>query len=213
MTARNEEEPMNSKIIMLNTGEYEAQAEHSWLISSGFSVFSSNNKSRFADHIQNITPEFIFINAVNSIKEGIEACIHIKSKIKYTPITIIFYSEWPDDQTQINILKAGPDECLIKTTNQALFGEKLKNISGKHTFSLTSKNNYIEEEVIKIDRDQFCIYVNGTKYYLPRLQFNLLELLMSQPKKIFTYKEIENQVFGKPTRIKTLRFMFQKLRE
>lgn len=204
---------MNGKIIMLNTGAYEAQAEHSWLVSSGFPVFSSDKKSGFSDHIEKLAPEFIFINAVNSIQEGIETCIYLKSKHKNQSFSIIFYSEWPDDQTQIKILKAGPDECLVRTTNQDLFNEKIKKITGKSRQGIRSAQSQEAESKISIDRDQYCIYVNDIKYYLPRLQFNLLELLMSQPQKIFTYQEIENQVFAQSNKDKNIKVYISKIRK
>ena len=78
----------------------------------------------------------------------------------------------------------------------------------------TSKK-IIEVGNIKVDRDKYLVVASNKEIQLPKKEFELLELLLSRPQKVFTRDEILAAVWGNETIVgeRTIDVHIRKLRE
>ena len=70
-------------------------------------------------------------------------------------------------------------------------------------------------KTITIDRDRYIVIQNGTEMSLPKKEFELLSLLVSQPGKVFTRSSILTMVWGSDVVVgdRTIDVHIRKLRE
>ena len=68
---------------------------------------------------------------------------------------------------------------------------------------------------ITIDRERYVVVSNGNEMSLPKKEFELLSLLVSQPGKVFTRSAILNMVWGNDVVVgdRTIDVHIRKLRE
>jgi two-component system alkaline phosphatase synthesis response regulator PhoP len=76
-------------------------------------------------------------------------------------------------------------------------------------------NTIIEVGQIKIDREKYLVETKDGVIQLPKKEFELLELLISKPQKVFTREEILGKVWGTETIVgeRTIDVHIRKLRE
>lgn len=68
---------------------------------------------------------------------------------------------------------------------------------------------------LSIDRDKFIVNIKGDEMYIPKKEFELLELLMSKPGKVFKRDQILSILWGDDTIVgeRTIDVHIRKLRE
>ena len=78
-----------------------------------------------------------------------------------------------------------------------------------------TKKSSIRVGNIELDEDKYMVYKDNDELNLPRKEFQLLQLLMSKPGRVFTREEIMNKVWGTETIVgdRTIDVHIRKLRE
>ena len=68
---------------------------------------------------------------------------------------------------------------------------------------------------LTIDRERYLIFLEGEEIILPRKEFELLSLLNTSPRKVFTRKEISQLIWGYEifSKNRTIDVHIRKLRE
>lgn len=76
-----------------------------------------------------------------------------------------------------------------------------------------TQNSFNED--LYIDRDKFLVSIKGDEMFIPKKEFELLELLMSKPEKVFKRDQILSIVWGNDTIVgeRTIDVHIRKLRE
>jgi two-component system alkaline phosphatase synthesis response regulator PhoP len=95
-----------------------------------------------------------------------------------------------DDFIQITALNSGADMFIELPHAPLIFESKIK--------ALLRRSNRIhgfQKPYIYIDYDRYTIVIGDHDYNLPRLEFKLLDLLFSNPNKIFSKEEIAIQLW------------------
>lgn len=120
--------------------------------------------------------------------------ISIIKEIKYyflqPPPFIVICSNKADDFIHISALNSGAHEFIDLPMNSLIFESKMKALC-KRVQKINS-----EHDGIYIDYEQYKVYIGKESHTLPRLEFNLLNLLFSHPNKIFSKDEIANEIWG-----------------
>jgi len=123
-------------------------------------------------------------DAISVVKELSEQTLEKK------PMIIICSSK-SDDFILVSSLNSGADNFISLPINPLVFELKLKALLKR-----VKKDSDPDDDVsFLIDREQFKIILNKEIHYLPRLEFNLLDLLSSEPNKVFSKQEIANTLW------------------
>ncbi len=143
--------------------------------------------------------------------EGIELCRQIREKLIDLPF--VFYTNKQDDFTQIVALNSGADDYILKTTKPNVVVARITSLLRKARMAQLNiaKNN----STFSIDRERYLVMKEGNEISLPRKEFELLSLLHSSPKKVFSRKEISRIIWGEESLFKnrTIDVHIRKLRE
>ncbi len=151
--------------------------------------------------------------------DGIDACKKLKSEHEFRNVIIAFLTARAEDYSQIEGFDAGADDYITKPIKPKVLIRRIKALLKRYREDTDTSYSYnsavIEKGNIKIDTDKFLVFKNGKKIVLARKEFTLLQLLVSQPEKVFTRKEIFDNVWGSNIIVgdRTIDVHIRKLRE
>lgn len=159
-------------------------------------------------------PDFILLDIVLPDSDGIELCSELRANNKLKNSLIVFYTNRNEDYSQIAAFKAGADDYIIKPTRSKILTSRiralLKRLPGR--IQLTVEPN---QSNLVIDRERYLVIKNGEEIIFPRKEFELLALLYSSPRKVFTRQEISSYIWGYElvAKNRTIDVHIRKLRE
>ena len=146
---------------------------------------------------------------------GFEVCQQIR---EFSNVPIIMLTAKGDDMDKILGLEYGADDYITKPFNILEVKARIKAIMRR------SKNTKPEEEEtakvavfeeLKVDCDSRRVFINDSEVNLTAKEFDLLELLMFNPNKVYSRENLLNTVWGYdyPGDVRTVDVHIRRLRE
>lgn len=137
---------------------------------------------------------------------------------EFSNVPVIMLTAKGDDMDKILGLEYGADDYITKPFNILEVKARIKAIMRR------SKNVKLEEEEtskvaifeeLKVDCDSRRVYINETEVNLTAKEFDLLELLMFNPNKVYSRENLLNLVWGYdyPGDVRTVDVHIRRLRE
>ncbi len=160
-------------------------------------------------------PEIILLDVMMPEMDGIETCQELRALDKIGNPVIAFLTARGEDYSQIAGFEAGADDYISKPVKPKVLISRIKALlrRGRNEDTDINKNN--NETPIYIDREKYLAFHNGKELSLPKKEFELLALLVSKPKKVFTREVILHNVWGDEIIVgdRTIDVHIRKLRE
>ncbi len=125
--------------------------------------------------------------------DGIEICEIIKNKFENASVLLV--SEETQEYIQVEAYKAGADDFITPTIQPQLLLKKIAALLKRKTIAKNKSISNIYNNSIKINRESYLIEKDNQEIALQKKQFELLYLLISNPKRIFTRDELYNSVW------------------
>ena len=142
----------------------------------------------------------------------------IKDILKNT--IIAFLTARGEDYTQVAAFEAGGDDFIIKPIKPKVLMSRIKALMKRYRNSamIIEEDNekVIKKRTFSIDKEKFIVIKDdGEEITLPKKEFELLNLLISKPEKVFTRDEIFQLVWGDNIFVgdRTIDVHIRKLRE
>lgn len=145
---------------------------------------------------------------------GFEVCQMIR---EFSDVPIIMLTAKGDDMDKILGLEYGADDYVTKPFNILEVKARIKAImrrtKGKQTARQGSKQIVCGD--MRIDMDSRRVFISGKEVNLTAKEFDLLELLISNPNKVYNREELLNLVWGYdyPGDVRTVDVHVRRLRE
>lgn len=113
-------------------------------------------------------------------------------------IPVIVASAKEDVHTRVELLRAGADDYIVKPfdTEELLARLEVALRRNNKTGVVGKQEEMLKFKDIVIEPDQYRITVSGQEIALTRREFLILELLMSNPNKVFTKNNIYESVWN-----------------
>jgi two-component system alkaline phosphatase synthesis response regulator PhoP len=180
----------------------------------GYKVFTAKNGLEGVDMVQKVKPALVLIDVMMPVMDGIEACYTIRKNTTIQQPIIAFLTSRSEDYSQVAGFEAGADDYISKPIRPRLLVSKVEALLRRLRTDL-SGSEYKEVRGIKVNREKFLVEKNEEQMQLPKKEFELLELLLSKPEKVFTREEILNSVWGNEAIVgeRTIDVHIRKLRE
>lgn len=145
---------------------------------------------------------------------GFEVCQQIR---EFSDVPVIMLTAKDDDMDKILGLEYGADDYITKPFNILEVKARIKAImrrsAGRKESEETSKS--IEYGELRIDLESRRVYIRGKEVNLTAKEFDLLELLMTNPDKVYSRENLLNTVWGYdyPGEVRTVDVHVRRLRE
>lgn len=179
------------------------------LMRDGYEVFTASNGAEGLQTALKVKPHLILLDMMMPVLDGIETCKALRSSPVLKNVMIVFLSAVGSEETQLQGYDVGADDYITKPIKMNILRSRVQ--------AILKRVEPIEEDTttIKIDREHYQVLKGGEKIILPRKEFALLELLHSQPDKLFTREEIYASVWGNKVVVgdRTIDVHIRKLRQ
>ena len=184
------------------------------LTQEGYNVITSKDGQSAINKTEKYHPHLIIMDVMMPNMDGIEACSIIRKNPKFNDTIIMFLTARGEDYSHVAAYDAGADDYVTKPIKPKVFISKVKGLLRRF-----KKENALETIIdigeLRIDRDEYKVYVSGKALSLPRKEFELLYLLASKPEKVFKREKILQSIWGAEVVVgdRTIDVHMRKLRE
>lgn len=147
------------------------------------------------------------VDAIDIIKEIDSLDWSIK------PIIAVL-GERKENYVEIEVLNAGADDYMVKPVNKRVFASRLGAWMRRVSRSMPHQMDTLNGTHRVLNRERFAYILPEGEVTLQRKEFDILALLSSRPRKVFTREEIKEMVWGRDgkTRDRTIDVHITNLR-
>lgn len=181
-----------------------------------FQVYTASNGKDGIDLAVKENPNLIILDIMMPEMDGIEVCRKLREMPQFKNTIITFLTARSEDYTQIAALDYGGDDYITKPIKPGVFISRIKALLRRsERKEIDAGEKIIVLGDLSIDREQFQVKRKGEIIELAKKEFNLIELLVSKPGKVFTRDEIFRRVWGTDVIVgnRTIDVHIRKLRE
>lgn len=147
--------------------------------------------------------------------DGLQVCREVR---EFSQMPIIMVTAKGEDMDKIMGLEYGADDYMTKPFNILELKVRIKAVLRRSTAAKTEKapvKNEIQIRDLLIDLDSRRVFVDGKEAFLTAKEFDLLELLMKTPGKVYSREKLLDTVWGfdYPGDVRTVDVHVRRLRE
>lgn len=158
--------------------------------------------------------DMILLDIMLPKMEGFEVCQAIR---EFSNMPIVMLTAKGDDMDKILGLEYGADDYITKPFNILEVKARIKAIMRRTAASEPKEENskVIESGDLKLDCESRRLFVQGREINLTAKEFDLLELLVMNPNKVYSRENLLNLVWGYeyPGDVRTVDVHVRRLRE
>lgn len=138
-------------------------------------------------------PDIVLLDVMLPDMDGIEVCERLRKVDALKNTLIIFLSARGEDYSQLAGYRAGADDYVVKPVRIRILKHKMEALVGRLN---TIQQPPIDHDLsIQIDRSRYLVIQDGKETVIPKKEFELLELLLSAPQRVFRRDEILKKVW------------------
>ena len=158
--------------------------------------------------------DMILLDIMLPKMDGFEVCQAIR---EFSNMPIVMLTAKGDDMDKILGLEYGADDYITKPFNILEVKARIKAIMRRPPASEPKEENskVIESGDLKLDCESRRLFVQGREINLTAKEFDLLELLVMNPNKVYSRENLLNLVWGYeyPGDVRTVDVHVRRLRE
>ncbi|MBJ34969.1 MAG: DNA-binding response regulator [Flavobacteriaceae bacterium] len=185
------------------------------LSNEGYQVSTAKNGKIAIEKSMEIYPNLIIMDIMMPHVDGIEACEKIRSIESLNDTLIMFLTARGEDYSYIAAYEAGADDYITKPVKPKILLSKVKGLLRRSKKESEKEVDETEFGEIRINRDKYKVYISNKSINLPRKEFELLNLLVSKPEKVFKRDKIMEKIWGEQVVVgdRTIDVHIRKLRK
>ena len=159
--------------------------------------------------------DIILLDVMLPELNGFEVCQQVRD---FSDVPIIMLTAKGDDMDKILGLEYGADDYITKPFNILEVKARIKAIMrrmGKNRQQAKDTSKIIVSGDMKIDLDSRRVFIENREVNLTAKEFDLLELLITNPNKVYNREKLLNLVWGYdyPGDVRTVDVHVRRLRE
>jgi len=159
----------------------------------GFDTYEAENGEEGIRMLNEIQPDLIILDVMMPGMDGIEICEIIRKTPGNQKVLICFLTARGEDYSQIAGLDAGADDYISKPIKPKVLVSRINALIRRSSPQVIEND---EMPGLIINRSKYIVQKGSDEIQLPRKEFELIALLISQPDVVFQRNEILNTVWG-----------------
>ena len=187
---------MAKKVLVVDDEKMIVKGLRFSLEQDGMEVDSAYDGEEALNAVKQNTYDVILLDVMLPKLSGFEVCQQIR---EFSDIPIIMLTAKGEDMDKILGLEYGADDYITKPFNILEVKARIKAImrrsSKKETKAEEDSNLRIFGDM-KIDLDSRRVFIDDKEVNLTVKEFDLLELLMNNPNKVYSREKLLNDVWG-----------------
>ena len=158
--------------------------------------------------------DMILLDIMLPKMDGFEVCQHIR---EFSSVPVVMLTAKGDDMDKILGLEYGADDYITKPFNILEVKARIKAIMRRTSPNQVKKENtkVIADGDLKLDCESRRLFILGKEINVTAREFDLLELLVLNPNKVYSREKLLNLVWGHeyPGDVRTVDVHVRRLRE
>lgn len=158
--------------------------------------------------------DMILLDIMLPKMDGFEVCQQIR---EFSQVPVVMLTAKGDDMDKILGLEYGADDYITKPFNILEVKARIKAIMRRTAQNLPKDENpkLVEHGDLKLDCESRRLFILGNEINLTAKEFDLLELLVLNPNKVYSRENLLNLVWGYeyPGDVRTVDVHVRRLRE
>ncbi|MBQ2840089.1 MAG: response regulator transcription factor [Oscillospiraceae bacterium] len=183
------------------------------LENEGFDVETAYNGEDALEIIKNVHLDLIILDLMMPKLDGLETCKRIR---EFSTVPIIMLTAKSEDTDKLLGFEYGADDYITKPFNILELKSRVRAILRRSGGSTSKfKNTRLIADSLIIDTEQRNAYIDGNPVQLTAKEFDLVELMMRNPGRVYSRDNLLNIVWGYeyPGDMRTVDVHIRRLRE
>ncbi len=157
----------------------------------------------FMSDLIELKPKLVLLDLQLDERDAVDVLKELEFLEERDELTVVVLGDGMEKYIEITALNAGADDYLVKPINKRIFASRLKSWLRRQerlTKIKHSENGHID---FGLDRDRFSLTIRNREISLQPKEFEIIHLLFSKPRKVFTRKEIRDVVWGEASQARS----------
>jgi two-component system, OmpR family, response regulator MprA len=180
------------RVLVIEDDDAVRSAVRRALLLGGYEVLLAPDGQDGLLQAQTAVPDAIILDLGLPDIDGMEVCRRLRSAGDRTPILMLTARDAVEDR--VDGLEAGADDYLVKPYDVRELQARLKAIMRRHVEGADGRSLRFEE--LELDADAHAARIGDRSVELTRTEFQLLELLMLNPRRVLTSELIYDRIWG-----------------
>lgn len=146
--------------------------------------------------VEELKPSLIMLDLQIGDKDAIDVLQELERLELRDHLTVVVFGEGDAKYVEIAALNAGADDYLTKPVNKRVFASRLNAWMRRQVRYEKAAGTGRGHSGFHLDRERFALVLRNRDIVLQRKEFEIVSLLASRPRKVFSRKEIKQTVWG-----------------
>ena len=165
------------------------------LAKDGFLLETADNGRNGLIKARQFKPDLILLDVMMPDLDGIEVCRQLREDRDFDQTMIAFLTARGEDYTQVAALDHGGDDFIVKPIKPNVLRSRLNALLRRQRKEGTDKEHIYQIGDLVLDQAKFEVTLKGELIEFAKKEFQILELLMSSPGKVFSRQEIFRKIW------------------
>ena len=182
------------------------------LQNEGYEVVTASNGKEAVALAEDPEISLIILDVMMPVMDGLEACVKIR---EFSDVPIIMLTAKADDMDKLMGFEQGADDYLTKPFNILELKARVRALLRRYTRREEDKNTRLQYGSIAVDPIERNAYKDGVVVDLTAKEFDLIELLMKYPNRVYSREALLDTIWSYEYRsdIRTVDVHIRRLRE
>lgn len=180
------------RILVIEDDDEVRAAIRRALMLGGYEIILAATGSEGLSRAQNDVPDAIVLDLGLPDTDGIEVCRRLRGAGNRTPILMLTARAAVEDR--VDGLEAGADDYLVKPYDVRELQARLRALMRRHVDG--ADGGVLRFAELELDPDAHAARIGEREIDLTRTEYQLLELLMLNPRRVLTSELIYDRVWG-----------------
>lgn len=195
MTSRQVKKMQEKQRILVADDEPEIREVLRMMLGSeGYEILEAANAAEAVAQAEQV--DLVILDIMMPGESGIQACTRIREK---THVPILFLTAKSGEHDKVLGFSAGGDDYLVKPFSYMELLSRVKALIRRYRVYQKSEEKtekLVFYRDIIIDQELQSVQAGGEKISLTEMEYQILLLLMSNPRKVFSVKEIYETIWN-----------------
>ena len=205
---------MSRKVLVVDDEKLIVKGVRFSLEQDGMEVDCAYDGEEALEKIQNNEYDIVLLDIMLPKLDGFQVCQQVR---EFSDVPILMLTAKGDDMDKILGLEYGADDYITKPFNILEVKARIKAITRRTGKSAQQKKNaaIIHASDMTLDTDSKRLYIGNKEINLTSKEFDVLELLVKNPDKVYSREKLLGLVWGSqyPGDVRTVDVHIRRLRE
>lgn len=187
----------NNKTILIADDELNyVSSLRAHLEKEGYSVIWAQNAAEAMTKIA-AKPNAVVVDLMRGQSSGIDLCRKLRTQPEWRYLPIIIFTNKNGESDEVVCLEVGADDFIHKSASLRVFSARLRNILRRSAQQSGDEDaSHIKVGPLEIDKTSYSVRLHNKEVFLPRKEFELLWILVSNKGKVFSREMLLRRVWG-----------------